>query len=142
SPADAAPASPDAARTLADYAAGVLSLIDKDNGGIAGAPKFPNAPLMDILRLDRQRNGTAAARDAVLASLRSMLAGGIYDHLGGGLCRYSTDAHWLVPHFEKMLYDNAQLVDLAGWAYAESGDDLFRLRIEETIGWMAREMRV
>jgi uncharacterized protein YyaL (SSP411 family) len=142
SPPDAASGAADPAKALADHAAGVLSLIDNENGGIAGAPKFPNAPLMDILRLDRQRNGTVAARDAVLASLRAMLAGGIYDHLGGGLCRYSTDAHWLVPHFEKMLYDNAQLVDLAGWAYAESGDNLFRLRIEETIGWMAREMRV
>ena len=132
----------DAAATLATYASGILSLIDNENGGIAGAPKFPNAPLMDILRLDWQRNGKTAARDAVLASLRAMLAGGIYDHLGGGLCRYSTDAHWLVPHFEKMLYDNAQLIDLAGWAYAETGEDLFRLRIEETIGWLVREMRV
>jgi uncharacterized protein YyaL (SSP411 family) len=97
---------------------------------------------MDILRLDWLKNRNSAARDAVTASLRAMLAGGIYDHIGGGLCRYATDAHWLVPHFEKMLYDNAQLIDLAGWAAAETGDELFRLRIEETIGWLAREMRI
>ena len=59
-----------------------------------------------------------------------MLNGGIYDHIGGGLCRYSTDAEWLVPHFEKMLYDNAMLIRLANWAYAETGDQLFRDRIE------------
>ena len=132
----------DPAETLVGHAAGILSLIDRDNGGIGGAPKFPNAPLMEILRLDWQRNANPASRDAVIATLRHILAGGIYDHLGGGLCRYATDARWLVPHFEKMLYDNAQLIDLAGWAYAETGDDSFRIRIEETIGWLAREMTV
>ncbi len=71
-----------------------------------------------------------------------MLNGGIYDHVGGGLCRYSTDAEWLVPHFEKMLYDNAMLIRLANWAFAETGDQLFRDRIETTIGWLLREMRV
>ena len=81
-------------------------------------------------------------RDAVLLSLRKMLNGGIYDHVGGGLCRYSTDAEWLVPHFEKMLYDNAQLIRLANWAYAETGNELFRDRIEDTIAWLLREMRV
>ncbi|TJW39601.1 MAG: thioredoxin domain-containing protein, partial [Mesorhizobium sp.] len=70
------------------------------------------------------------------------LAGGIYDHVAGGLSRYSTDAEWLVPHFEKMLYDNAQLIRLCNWAYAATGNDLFRVRIEETVRWLLREMRI
>ncbi len=122
------------------YAGAVHSLIDARDGGIRGAPKFPNAPLMNVLRLSWQQAGVALHRDAAIDSLRKMLAGGIYDHVGGGLCRYSTDAIWLVPHFEKMLYDNAQLIDLAGWAHAETGDELFRYRIEETVGWLQREM--
>jgi uncharacterized protein YyaL (SSP411 family) len=70
-----------------------------------------------------------------------MLDGGIYDHVGGGLCRYSTDADWMVPHFEKMLYDNAQLLTLCGWAHGATGDRLFQDRIEATVSWLLREMR-
>lgn len=125
-----------------DYAARIGRLIDREKGGIRGAPKFPNAPLMNALRIDWLGSGRVEQREAVLLSLAEMLKGGIYDHIGGGLSRYSTDSDWLVPHFEKMLYDNAQLIDLAGWAYAETGDDLFRVRIEETIVWLLREMRV
>ena len=124
------------------YAEAIESSIDPVKGGLRGAPKFPNAPMMNVLRLSWLLDHAGSHRDAVLHSLRTMLAGGIYDHLGGGLCRYSTDDSWLVPHFEKMLYDNAQLLDLAGWAFAESGDELFRYRIEETIGWLSREMLV
>jgi hypothetical protein len=97
---------------------------------------------MHALWLSWLRDGQAAHRDAVLLSLEKMLAGGIYDHVGGGLSRYSTDAEWLVPHFEKMLYDNAQLIRLCNWAYAATGNDLFRVRIEETVGWLLREMLV
>jgi len=135
------PATDDPLAIQESYAAAVHSLIDTRAGGVRGAPKFPNAPLMNVLRLSWQQGGVAAHRDAVVDSLRNMLAGGIYDHLGGGLCRYSTDAAWLVPHFEKMLYDNAQLIDLTGWAYAETADELFRFRIEETVGWLQREMQ-
>ena len=78
----------------------------------------------------------------MLLSLRHMLNGGIYDHVGGGLCRYSTDAEWLVPHFEKMLYDNAHADPPGNWAFAETGEELFRDRIETTVGWLLREMRV
>ncbi len=123
------------------YAERLGRMIDMDKGGIRGAPKFPNSPLLSILRLAWFTSGKAEHRDAVLFSLGEMLKGGIYDHVGGGLSRYSTDSDWLVPHFEKMLYDNAQLIDLAGWAYAETGDELFRVRIEETVGWLLREMR-
>ncbi|MER8864657.1 thioredoxin domain-containing protein [Mesorhizobium sp. M0751] len=127
---------------LANLANGIDGLIDRDLGGLRGAPKFPNAPFMQSLWLSWLRDGTASHRDAVLLSLEKMLAGGIYDHIGGGLSRYSTDAEWLVPHFEKMLYDNAQLIRLCNWAYASTGRELFRLRIEETIAWLLREMRV
>ncbi|MER8712469.1 thioredoxin domain-containing protein [Mesorhizobium sp. M1295] len=128
--------------TLAKLANGIDGMIDRELGGLRGAPKFPNAPFMQSLWLSWLRDSTAAHRDAVLLSLEKMLAGGIYDHVGGGLSRYSTDAEWLVPHFEKMLYDNAQLVRLCNWAYASTGKELFRLRIEETIAWLLREMRV
>ncbi|PTE07540.1 thioredoxin domain-containing protein [Mesorhizobium helmanticense] len=128
--------------TLENLASGIDGIIDRDLGGLRGAPKFPNAPFMQTLWLSWLRDGAASHRDAVLLSLEKMLAGGIYDHVGGGLSRYSTDAEWLVPHFEKMLYDNAQLIRQCNWAYAASGNDLFRVRIEQTVGWLLREMRV
>ncbi|MER8440026.1 thioredoxin domain-containing protein [Mesorhizobium sp. M1312] len=128
--------------TLATLANGIDGMIDRELGGMRGAPKFPNAPFMQTLWLSWLRDGATAHRDAVLLSLEKMLAGGIYDHIGGGLSRYSTDAEWLVPHFEKMLYDNAQLIRLCNWAYAASGNELFRVRIEEAIDWLLREMRV
>ena len=90
-----------------------IRMIDQSRGGLRGAPKFPNAPFMQTLWLSWLETGESSHRDAVLLSLRHMLNGGIYDHIGGGLCRYSTDADWLVPHFEKMLYDNAMLIRLA-----------------------------
>ena len=130
------------AQTLPGFAASIFSQIDQQYGGLRGAPKFPNAPFMEVLALNWLNNGEAAHRDAVVNSLRIMLSGGIYDHIGGGLCRYSTDGRWLVPHFEKMLYDNAQLIDLACFAYSVTGDELFRCRIEETIRWLEREMFV
>jgi uncharacterized protein YyaL (SSP411 family) len=128
--------------TLATLANGIDGMIDRDLGGLRGAPKFPNAPFMHTLWLSGLRDRATAHRDAVLLSLEKMLAGGIYDHIGGGLSRYSTDAEWLVPHFEKMLYDNAQLIRLCNWAYAATGNELFRVRIEETVRWLLREMRV
>ena len=130
-----------AAAQLPELADGILTMIDQTLGGLKGAPKFPNAPFMHTLWLNWLPKGSAAHRDAMLLSLGTMLDGGIYDHVGGGLCRYSTDAEWLVPHFEKMLYDNAQLIRLANWAYAETGDQLFRDRIEGTVAWLLREMR-
>ncbi len=125
------------AKTLAS---GIYDMIDRDLGGLRGAPKFPNAPFMQALWLSWLRSDNQDHRDAVTESMQHMLAGGIYDHVGGGLARYSTDAQWLVPHFEKMLYDNAQLVRQANWAYAATGNQLFRVRIEDTITWLLREM--
>ncbi len=120
----------------------IYRMFDPARGGVDGAPKFPNAPLMETLWLSWLYKRNTTHRDMFLQSLRHMLQGGIYDHLGGGLCRYSTDADWLVPHFEKMLYDNAQLIRHASWAFAETGEALFRIRIEETINWLVREMRL
>ncbi len=127
---------------LATLAAAVQGMIDQQRGGLRGAPKFPNAPFMRVLWQDWLTSGNEEHRDSVLVSLRKMLMGGIYDHIGGGLSRYSTDADWLVPHFEKMLYDNAQLLQSLGWAYAATKEELFRARIEETVDWLLREMRV
>lgn len=129
-------------QTVVAFADAVLDMIDPQEGGLRGAPKFPNAPFMQLLWLAWLETRDPRYRDAVLLTLKKMLAGGIYDYVGGGLSRYSTDARWLVPHFEKMLYDNAQLIRLCSWAYAETGDELFRIRIEETAAWLLRDMRV
>jgi uncharacterized protein YyaL (SSP411 family) len=131
-----------APQSLTALADSIFGMVDHEGGGLRGAPKFPNAPFMETLWLNWLATGNTAHRDAVLNSLRYMLNGGIYDHIGGGLSRYSTDASWLIPHFEKMLYDNAQLIRLANWAYAETGEKLFQVRIEETVTWLLREMRV
>jgi len=118
----------------------LLGLFDPEQGGTKGAPKFPQTPLLDLWWRAGRRRAGAAARDAVLTTLERMSRGGIWDHLGGGFSRYSVDDRWLVPHFEKMLYDNAQLLELLGRAWSASGDPLFRYRIEETVAWVSREM--
>ncbi len=114
--------------------------VDPIDGGLRGAPKFPNPSIFEFLWRAGGRLGEKNYRDLVHLTLTKMSAGGIYDHLGGGYARYSTDDRWLVPHFEKMLYDNAQIVELLALAWRAFGDDLFRQRIDETIGWLEREM--
>jgi uncharacterized protein YyaL (SSP411 family) len=116
----------------------LLGAMDPVDGGLKGAPKFPNAPILELLW--RADGGGGASRAAVRLTLERMSEGGIYDHLGGGYARYSTDDRWLVPHFEKMLYDNAQILELLALAHYEFGDELFRTRARETVGWIAREM--
>jgi uncharacterized protein YyaL (SSP411 family) len=120
----------------------ILKLVDGVHGGIGGAPKFPQVPMFELLWRAWKRMGRMAFRDAVTLTLERMCQGGIYDHLGGGFARYSVDAAWLVPHFEKMLYDNAQLVDLMTLVWQETRSPLLAARIEETIGWLLREMTV
>jgi uncharacterized protein len=122
-----------AARELANF-------IDAVNGGTRGAPKFPQPMLLEFLWRAGQRTGEPRYFNAVTLTLEHICQGGIYDHLGGGFSRYSVDEHWLVPHFEKMLYDNAQLLELLALAYQRSGNSLFRERAEETVGWLSREM--
>ncbi|MDQ0313732.1 thioredoxin domain-containing protein [Amorphus orientalis] len=118
----------------------LFSILDPVNGGTQGAPKFPNAMLFEMLWRGYCRSGTGPARDVVLLALRRISQGGIYDHLGGGFARYAVDQRWLVPHFEKMLYDNALLLGLLVQAWKETGDPLFAARIEETIAFLDREM--
>jgi len=118
----------------------LLDLADPVNGGIRGAPKFPNAPMTEIMLRRAEGRPDSPAGKAYLLTLTRMAQGGIYDHLGGGLARYSVDERWLVPHFEKMLYDNAHFLRALVAADRLSPAALFRARIEETIGWLLREM--
>jgi uncharacterized protein YyaL (SSP411 family) len=121
-------------------AAALLRLNDPEQGGLRGAPKFPNPPIFRFLWQNAFRTGVEEGQDALHLMLQRMSQGGIYDHLGGGYARYSTDAIWLVPHFEKMLYDNAQLLELLALAHAHRPDPLYAQRAEETVGWMVRDM--
>ncbi len=115
-------------------------LIDPANGGTRGAPKFPQAALFEFLWRAGLRTGENRYFAAVEITLDHICEGGIYDHLGGGFSRYSVDERWLVPHFEKMLYDNAQLLELLAIAYRRTGKDLYRRRAYETVAWLKREM--
>jgi len=128
-------------RTELDNAARqAANMIDGINGGIRGAPKFPQTALLEMLWRAGARTGDARFFELVDLTLRHICEGGIYDHLGGGFSRYSVDERWLVPHFEKMLYDNAQLLELLALAARHSGNALFRERASETVGWLQREM--
>jgi uncharacterized protein len=130
-------------RALLDQAADrLLSFMDPVHGGTNGAPKFPQASLLEFLWRAAFRTGEARYRDSVLVTLRNICQGGIYDHVAGGFARYSTDERWLVPHFEKMLYDNGQLIGLLTSAWRATGEPLFRARIHETVAWLTREMRL
>lgn len=128
--------------TLDEICNKLVEYIDTVDGGLGQAPKFPQSSVLAMLWRGYKRTGTAKLRDGVLLTLDRMSQGGIYDHLGGGFARYSTDNAWLVPHFEKMLYDNAQLIELLTWAWQETKSPLYAARVSETIAWMLREMRV
>jgi hypothetical protein len=127
---------------LTGAAALLMRQLDPVHGGVGGAPKFPNAPMFRFLWSEYFRRGDAAARDAVRRLLDALCLGGIYDHLGGGFARYSTDAEWHVPHFEKMLYDNAQILELLAFAQTESPTPLYGACARATMGWLTREMLV
>jgi uncharacterized protein YyaL (SSP411 family) len=118
----------------------LLREVDPLNGGIGTAPKFPQCGIFELLWRAWQRTRQPPYRDAVLRTLTTISQGGIYDHLGGGYARYATDARWLIPHFEKMLYDNAELVSLLTLAWQETSDPLYAQRVAETIAWLQREM--
>ncbi len=135
---------------LDQFATQLARAIDPRNGGLRGAPKFPQCAMFEFLWRAGLRNKPAAADqdspgdvpyfDLVELTLDRICEGGIYDHLGGGFSRYSVDERWLVPHFEKMLYDNAQLLELLALAHARTGRDLFAARARETVDWLEREM--
>ena len=116
---------------------------DKQYAGFGAAPKFPHPT--NIERLLRHWSATGRVDDQALnmvsTTLHAMASGGIYDQLGGGFCRYSVDAQWMIPHFEKMLYDNGPLLTLYTDAYAATGDAAFRRVAEETAAWVMREMQ-
>jgi uncharacterized protein YyaL (SSP411 family) len=118
----------------------IINAIDPQYGGLKGTPKFPQAPIFSFLWEVYLRNRNEKARDAVLTTLTQISNGGIYDHLAGGIARYSTDHKWLAPHFEKMLYDNAQYVSLLTRAWLKTGNPLFARRTEHTIEFVLREM--
>jgi uncharacterized protein YyaL (SSP411 family) len=125
---------------LAEAFAALSKGFDGSRGGFGGAPKFPQPMALDFLLRHHYRTGEPQAFAMVEFSLRQMAAGGIYDHLGGGFHRYSTDAQWLVPHFEKMLYDNAQLSRVYLNAYQVTGSTFYRRIVEETLDYVIREM--
>ena len=118
----------------------LLREVDQIHGGIGTAPKFPQTGILELLWRAWKRSRQAPYRDAVVKALDAMCQGGIYDHLGGGFSRYSTDARWLVPHFEKMLYDNAELVDLITLVWQETKTPIYLQRVDETLDWVGREM--
>ena len=125
---------------LADLTRRMVNAVDMRRGGLSGAPKFPQWSFFWLLWRGAIRYGDDNAKRAVGVTLANICQGGIYDHLGGGFSRYSVDERWLAPHFEKMLYDNALLIDLMCEAYREDRTELYKVRIEETVAWLQREM--
>jgi uncharacterized protein YyaL (SSP411 family) len=118
----------------------LLREVDGRHGGIGGAPKFPQCSMLELLWRNYRRTRSQLMKTAVVLSMERMSQGGIYDHLGGGYARYSTDERWLAPHFEKMLYDNAQILDLLCHVWQDTGEPLFAARAVETVDWVLREM--
>lgn len=119
---------------------GLLNNADTRLGGFGRAPKFPQTFSITYLLRHAHFHNDRAALDHALLSLDKMLEGGIYDQIGGGFARYSTDAEWLAPHFEKMLYDNALLIGTYAEAYQLTRLDRYEVAIGETIAWLEREM--
>ena len=114
---------------------------DREHGGFGAAPKFPHPTDLALLLRDAARRGTEQSLHVVTHTLGKMAAGGIYDHLGGGFCRYSVDAQWQIPHFEKMLYDNGPLLSLYTSAWTATKQPQFARVVAETADWMVREMQ-
>ena len=113
---------------------------DSEHGGFGRAPKFPNAGVYELFLRAFHQSKNARFLDTIIYTLTKMAQGGIYDHLGGGFHRYSVDEKWLVPHFEKMLYDNAQLVRVYAQVYQITGEPQFKRVVEETVDYLLREM--
>ncbi len=124
----------------ADYFSALTGSFDRVNGGFSGAPKFPMPCIYLFLLRYHHITGDNEALRHTLLTLDKMADGGIYDHLGGGFARYAVDDRWHVPHFEKMLYDNAQLVSLYSEAWQVSGNEKYRKVVYETVGFLEREL--
>ncbi len=115
----------------------LVSRFDAEWGGFGGAPKFPQPGMLELLlAADATGSAPSSARQALITTLDAMASGGIYDHLAGGFARYATDRRWLVPHFEKMLYDNALLARVYVRAWQVTGFDRYRQVVEETVGYL------
>ena len=125
---------------IAESAEQISRAYDSDHGGLGQAPKFPNVGVYELFLRHYHHSKNQRFLEMVTHTLTKMAQGGIYDHLGGGFHRYSVDAKWLVPHFEKMLYDNAQLVRIYAQLYCVTGDELFKDVTEETVDYLLREM--
>ena len=125
---------------LDSAATAIARAFDHTNGGLGQAPKFPQCSMLELLWRAGLRRRDSRLFELVELTLEHMCEGGIYDHLGGGFSRYSVDEKWLVPHFEKMLYDNAQILELLALAYRHGGRMVFLRRAEETFNWLVREM--
>ena len=131
---------PDAA-PLAAALARLQHSFDPVHGGFGGAPKFPRPSEIVFCLRRHAAEGNQPALEMARQTLRKIADGGINDQLGGGFCRYSVDERWLIPHFEKMLYDNGPLLELYAEAWRCGGDERFRTVAEETVAWLRREMR-
>lgn len=118
----------------------LASQFDPEWGGMKRKPKFPMPSIWSFVMDYALRKKDEALLDSVLFTLRKIAMGGIYDHLRGGFARYSVDGEWFAPHFEKMLYDNGQLMELYAKAFAITGDDFFKEKVEETVAWLQHEM--
>jgi uncharacterized protein YyaL (SSP411 family) len=124
-----------------DSAAGALrTQFDPEWGGFGRAPKFPQTMAHELLLRVHHRNAVAELLEMVTTSLDAMASGGIYDHVGGGFARYSVDSFWMVPHFEKMLYDQALLARVFLHAWQVTGDDRYRQVLDETVGYVLRDL--
>jgi uncharacterized protein YyaL (SSP411 family) len=132
---------PAAPRLLAEGVEAVLRLYDPRHGGFGAAPKFPQPGFLELLLVAHAWWGTPGALEAATTTLDAMASGGIYDHLGGGFARYSVDARFAVPHFEKMLYDQAQLARVYLHAWQLTGDGRYLQVLEETVDYVLRDLR-
>jgi uncharacterized protein YyaL (SSP411 family) len=142
----AAPESISASKCVTEAVSGLLRMFDRNHGGFGGAPKFPQPVFLELLLDARERAGSPQTRAAIDEALRvtldKMMIGGMYDQIGGGFHRYSVDATWTVPHFEKMLYDNAQLLSIYARAAATFGDPEYARVVRETAAYLRREMQI
>jgi hypothetical protein len=129
------------ASPLADAVQQLKQDCDRVNGGFGDAPKFLHPAELDLLLRQAKTQHDEDARHVALFTLQQMALGGLYDQLGGGFCRYSVDANWDIPHFEKMLYDNGLLLGLYSDAWLNSRDPLFARIVAQTAGWVMREMQ-
>lgn len=134
------PPTPIDARTLDAAVARLATRFDRRHAGFGAAPKFPPSMVVEFLLRHHARTGHATALEMATATFEAMARGGMYDQIGGGFHRYAVDAGWVVPHFEKMLYDNAQLARVYALAFQITGKPLYRQITEEILAYVLREM--